>query len=493
MVRRKMGLRAMGEYPCDSLGPEAKASRSVLRDTTLDRGFTFQGAPLDNSLALHRRLQQFGVHKTELVARAERLLAVKRQDYERMSELEQKRFNEDRLRLASQDVVVPTRNTREVTTITGQLVKRAEYANKDQQTGVVIQGPAGVGKTTAIINTLNELASQHYGAFHEEWWRLPPHALKRDSTNAVGDRVAAQSVFSVPIILNSNPTPRSISEALLASLAAITQDTDSGESTGRAEVSQEGHGGLRPSSKEQVLTNTLVKRLTAHGVRVVVIDEIHFVRGDKAGDHVVNCLKSLINRTRVVLLMAGVRGANGLEFILRRATEHPTREQLRRRLVVLDFEPFEMAVPDVDGDVVANQEWAAVVRLMTLRLILLDQDPQWWVEESTLKYLWMRTQGVFTSLNSLLMEAAHVAIGGAERLDIKDLEKIRISEEADSKAAKEYRIGPKFRRGAGKKKLRAHHGPDVSSEGKKAASDLGRRGVVSERFVINPESGLVEQ
>ena len=476
--------------PSSALGNEGAATS---KGAFVDSAFSFRGAPLDDSYSLYAHLRQYRAEKAAVFEKAKAYLKVTRKEYNDLSAVERRQFDEGRLRLASYEVVVPTQNVDSVLAATRRLLRVAEFSNRDQQKGLVVQGAAGIGKTTALLNTFNQLAGDYFDKNEAAgWWHKPPQALLRESVNAHGDRVTAPAIFAVPIILTSKPTPRSIAEDLLISLSTSTADFSSGDQVGR--IGAPGSGAYKPerlAGSERALTKTLVERLTTHGVRLVVIDEIHFVRGDSAGDQVVNYLKSLIDRTRVVLLMAGVTGADGLEFILRKEAKNPTIAQLRRRLVVLDFKPFEMNEPDADGNIVPDPEWSKVVGLMAAKLILLDQDPKWWLESSTLEYLWKRTQGVFTSLSSLLMEAAHVAIGKTEKIDLRDLERIRISEEADWLAARQYRLGPKYRPNTGKEyNSRKSSAKGVSKKGEKVASDLVRSGVVASKFAADPESGF---
>lgn len=425
----------MGE-PTDAPAPKTNPAEAFVIQ---DDEYGFVGGPLEHGMAFHRYLCEQREQRPRLIERMRAAIAITPDEYASWDGERQKAFDAERRSFLVADIPVNTDYLVRTEATVNELVDLAELRRRDQAGGLLIVGRAGVGKTTAMLEAMVSVAMRVFNdKYQGPWWSVPATELKRAYTNEYGDRMTAQLIPVLPAIMPTSTTPKGISETILKSLAYYTGEEELLDQIGR----------------EINLTDTLIQRIRMHGVRVIFIDEAHFITDDKKGLSAINHIKSLMDKARVVIVAAGVKDAFGSDLALLEGRERDaTKAQLRARIREIEYVPF-VGVRSASG--VGNggyETWKKTLSYIGRRVVLLDQDPQWWRDDDVVEYLWKRTDGVFVALVTLLTNAGSKAIGTTESLTIEFLEGIEISKEADTKAAQEHRLGPLYR--AGQMKLTA--------------------------------------
>ena len=443
-----------------------------------DQSFDFEGAALENGWVFHQELVRWRAAREAFDTEADSLWSTTWAQYDRMDADARDVFDQRRARLAAGRVVYRTRHINALLKALRGALRRAEISNRDQQGAVMVMGAPGVGKTTAMTECMFALASSFYTRqFGEAWITTDPRRLLRPYENRDGDKLEAQAIFALPVRITENATPKGLMTAMLMSLAAATGDEALARMVGRSRSMDRGQ-----------LSLTLAERLKVHGVRMILVDDIHFVRRNRDGEEIINMLKAILNSSRAVFVIAGVAGAGGLEVFAQTAGSTQAQIGLRSVTVRMDaFDPPSDASAEAPDDL---EEWALVVEALTSRVLLLRQSDEWWLEPETLVYLWKRTQGVFESLDRLLVNAAMEAIGEQEYIDTELLETVRISDVADQTARERYGLGPLVRRKPSRGARR--RGPGRSALGDDIAERLLRPAKLAAASVVDPHEGLPE-
>lgn len=257
--------------------------------------------------------------------------------------------------------------------------------------GLAIEGPAGIGKTTAVENFakrfhLEEIADGGLMAQngHERW----PVCC---------------------ITLNGTPTPRALYIAMLHFLA---------------------HPGTRTGNADQFKLRALDAFLDCN-VRLLIIDEVHFSAFNTTdGVKLSNTFKSIANDFPVTTLFVGIGLSEAGFFSEGRgdsSKQHNVRQQTARRVTAHAMGPFEAELP------ADRRQWRTLVRAIEKQLVLADHHQRSLASGEMSDYLYVRTQGYFQSLATLITRGCTLAIlDGQEALTIDLLEQVTIDVAAES-------------------------------------------------------------
>ncbi len=301
-----------------------------------------------------------------------------------------------------------------------EALEMAEDGGRSSAGCILVAGQGGVGKTTVLeliaADVFNRVQRQRFG---DDWGSIDPTQLRVSSTNEYGDVLNAQSAPVVPMFGTGGMGPKQTFRLYLSSLASIGVriDTNSQHLTVAARKELEGEDGLS-------LANQLVRIVKACDTVLLVIDEVHFIEERGPGVQVINYIKSLMNRTNVVFLMAGVCDKDGKLRLFDGDRWIEVREQLRRRTIRHDILPLQNPA--------ANEDLVDLLDVLAHKLVLLKQVPEELVTEKLAEYVYGRTQGVAEHVARLMVGGARKAIGRGEALTIDLLDTVRISIDADT-------------------------------------------------------------
>lgn len=257
--------------------------------------------------------------------------------------------------------------------------------------GLAIEGPAGIGKTTAVQNFAQryhlDVIAEHGPTTrdgHERWpvcW----------------------------IALNGTPTPRALYFAMLYFVA---------------------HPGIRTGNADQFKLRALDAFLDCN-VRLLIIDEVHFSAFNTTdGSRLSNTFKSIANDFPITTLFVGVGLSEAGFFSEGRgdsSKQHNVRQQTARRVTAHAMRPFEAET------LAGRRQWRTLVRAMEKQLVLADHSQRSLASGQLSDYLYVRTQGYFQSLATLITRACALAVlDGQEALTIDLLEQVTIDVAAES-------------------------------------------------------------
>jgi hypothetical protein len=257
--------------------------------------------------------------------------------------------------------------------------------------GLAIEGPAGIGKTTAVEN---------FGKrFHLE-------------EIADGGPMTKEGHEKWPvcrITLNGTPTPRALYIAMLHFLA---------------------HPGVRTGNADQFKLRALDAFLDCN-VRLLVIDEVHFSAFNTTdGVKLSNTFKSIANDFPVTTLFVGIGLSEAGFFSEGRgdsSKQHNVRQQTARRVTAHTMRPFQAESPE------DRRQWRRLVRAIEKQLVLADHEQRSLASGELSDYLYVRTQGYFQSLTTLITRGCALAIlDGQEALSIDLLDQVTIDVAAES-------------------------------------------------------------
>lgn len=397
-------------------------------------------SPLVDGGAFFRAAPRRRASKEQQRRDEERYKKLKRAAYDALLVAERRVCDDARRRLAMSSAVVRTAVMDRALEMMTYLLDAQAIELKDQAGGITVIGCAGVGKTTLLSELMYFAAERCFKEAYGEdvaWWSYEPRNLRRIHTNSCGDVVHAQFIPVLPTTFPADMSEKTMAEMFLNSLR-LTLGTDPlSEVQGRD---------IDPHE-------VLLDRIHMHGVRVLFLDEAHFVTDDRAGRTMVNQIKWLMDASPVIIIMAGVSdaGSNSLKVFEGRERD-TTKAQLRTRFDLIEMLPYGSG-----GS--RDAEWDGLIAMLGSRLLLIDQDAGFWLAPSTADYLYRRTQGVMESLIRLLRKAGLKAIGGAESISIDFLEGIAACAEADKRAAEEYGVGPNARKSThSRQRARGDHG-----------------------------------
>jgi hypothetical protein len=261
---------------------------------------------------------------------------------------------------------------------------RKQYLNnvthEGARPGLVISGEGGVGKSTAL---------RGLGVAIEVRWR-ELHPRSEDAVPVVN------------ISLPGGTRPKGLPTAFLEFFGVPFRKRDT----------------------ELDLSIQACKLMRALRTSLVLIDEIHNLNHtSRAGAEVSDHLKYFTEHVPATFVLAGIDVVGNGLFRGRRG------QQLARRFRMLKVEPFNYGSAD------EQREWHRVIEQFEHSLMLYDHRPGTLVTHA--KYLFDRTDGVMTSLSSLIREAAVDAIDdGTESITRDHLDDVLLDHAAEEYAAK---------------------------------------------------------
>ena len=257
--------------------------------------------------------------------------------------------------------------------------------------GLAIEGPGGIGKTTAVENFAKR--------FH----------LDEIADGGPMTREGHERWPVCRITLNGTPTPRALYIAMLHYLA---------------------HPAVRTGNADQFKLRALDAFLDCN-VRLLIIDEVHFSAFNTAdGVKLSNTFKSIANDFPVTTLFVGIDLSAAGFFSEGRgdsSKQHNVRQQTARRVTAHAMGPFE--AESLEG----RRQWRTLVRAIEKQLVLADHEQRSLASGEMSDYLYVRTQGYFQSLTTLITRGCVLAIlDGQEALTIDLLEQVTIDVAAES-------------------------------------------------------------
>ncbi|MET0992696.1 MAG: TniB family NTP-binding protein [Mycobacterium sp.] len=257
--------------------------------------------------------------------------------------------------------------------------------------GLAIEGPAGIGKTTAVENFAKK--------FH----------LDEIADGGPMTREGHERWPVCRITLNGTPTPRALYIAMLHFLA---------------------HPAVRTGNADQFKLRALDAFLDC-SVRLLIIDEVHFSAFNTAdGVKLSNTFKSIANDFPVTTLFVGIGLSEAGFFSEGRgdsSKQHNVRQQTARRVTAHAMGSFEAE------SLADRRQWRTLVRAIEKQLVLADHEQRSLASGEMSDYLYVRTQGYFQSLATLITRGCALAIlNGQEALTIDLLEQVTIDVAAES-------------------------------------------------------------
>lgn len=367
--------------------------------------------PVEHPLSSTRAFWDYALNReqevTEIKAGVESARLVTRDQYSGFSATERREFNDLRLRLALAPVVAGVPHLEAVHKLVAGALKRAHYSRATTQGGLIVEGEAGVGKTTTITEVaVRVLLSQLTEELGDEWRGEAPERLLVERGTSDGQTIVGQWVVVVTITLYGVVTPKTLLELCVKSYGSIGVPVTVFE------------GKVRGSDLADTLSNLITNCATV----LVVIDEVHFLRPSGTGSETINFLKDLTNRTNAVFLMAGVNNGSGLPFLDNGNLQ--TQQQLSRR-----FKRIKIGrLPDP----IQSEDLLQVLKVLAWKTVLLDDPRSTWLTEVLVERVYERTQGVLQHVVALIGEAAELAIG-AERevITLGLLDGVQLSDDAE--------------------------------------------------------------
>jgi len=313
-----------------------------------------------------------------------------RADYDAMTDEERRPLNRARKAHHSALILVEAPQVKRLHRQMGKKLTLNEYAPAGARLGVVIDGPPTVGKSTLV---------KWFGAnFENELRELYPERF---------DQKGADYTPVVYVSVNAGATPKMLS----ASLAEYMNLR------------------IRSGANISEITNRVLDAFEKCGVRLVIIDDVHFLdlsykEGRLVNDH----LKYLANYSAATFIYAGVDvEESGLFLEGKMRSTRSDSEQYRvratqtsDRFTCLELKPFS-----TDG-INNARELALVVETMESALVLFDHEPK--SLRKHLRHLQRRTGGSIRHLSALIREAANDAIDtGTESITLELMDDIILS------------------------------------------------------------------
>lgn len=316
------------------------------------------------------------VHQIDPVM-PERLL---RKQYEKLSTVDLDQYNRVRHQHHSKLVIVETDELVEFRHNLMEVIGLNMNAQAGARSGLVVSGPAGVGKSTTLKTVLRSYELYLRG-------RHPKYFAR------VGDDFIPVAYLLMP----HKVSPK----AMLAKLI-------------------EYYGLPHRSSHDTVTLRRLAVQLVERcGTQVLVIDDLHFLNiHGKDGADANNLMKEILNETGITVVAAGIDLDHSKLFP---ATGKPSSVQ-RQNGSRFALQRLAPAPCKTKAD---KQAWVSTIAAFEASLCLLDH------EQGTLpgiyEYLHHRTGGMMAGLSQLIRKGAHQAIrNGSERIDEALLNDIRV-------------------------------------------------------------------
>lgn len=363
-----------------------------------------------NPLSSVRALWDYALQREEAIrnlkADVEEARAVTRRDYDKLKPRERTEFDTRRRRIALAPAVAGVPHLEAVDELVGAALDRARLSATTTQGGVMVEGEAGVGKSTTITEIANRVLLKELGEAYGDAWRgEPPARLRLRRRTVDGQTIEGQFVPVLVVSLHGSVGPKIFLELALKAYDSIGVPVEP----------------LMGKVRGADLADKLSNLMANCGTVLVVIDEVHFIRDTGNGTETINYLKDLINRTNAVFLMAGVSRGSALQFLDGRKVE--AQEQLSRR--------FTRQRVGKLPDPVKSDDLRRVLQLMAWKTVLLDDPKAEWLTPQMVEYFYRRTGGVLQHVVALMHGAALLAIGRGERLSMGVFEEVQISYAAE--------------------------------------------------------------
>lgn len=281
-----------------------------------------------------------------------------RATFDKMTPSEQEAYDDARLRWFRNGIFIKTPATRRLDTAALSLL-RVHDPDALGERGIVLTGPAHIGKTTALIKTAA---------------KVEDHVARRNPGYLAEGQAPVAYVEMSP-----KASPKSIASSILDFYGIP-------------------HNFTRASQHQ--LTTAALDAIRRRRARFLIFDELQMLKLDgKMGDDAVNALKTIMNDSGAICVFSGIDLTNELSS---RAAE-----QIMNRCQVIQMEPVSSAT-DID-----RGQWAALVKTLGAAMHLLDAD-----EDSLLPYadlLLGLSKGKVGDLREILQQAMVAAI--EDRLD----------------------------------------------------------------------------
>jgi len=348
------------------------------------------------------------------------LRSVTLEEYESFNETQKRHFDARRRKATMFKFLARLPHVETIAESVNEALEMAADGGRSSAGCILVAGQGGVGKTTVLeliaADVFSRVQRERYG---DNWGSHDPTHLRVDSQNEYGDVLNAQSVPVDPISATGSMGPKQTFRLFLSSIGSIgvRVDTNSEHLTEAERKELGGDDGLS-------LSNQLVRIVKACDTVLVVIDEVHFIEERGPGVQVINYIKTLLNRTNVVFLMAAVCDENGHVRLFDSKKWLEVRDQLRRRTIRHDILPLQ--------DPAANYDLIDLLDVLTYKFVLLKQEPEVLLTDKMTRYVYERTKGVTEHVVRLMVTGARKAIGQGEAITIELLNTVRISIDADS-------------------------------------------------------------
>lgn len=366
--------------------------------------------PLASCMKLHHFALSYEEQREQLVRRLQAAREMTPTTYKKLPTSEQAEFDRERVRLALSPVVADRSEIRLLRRRINELLIQAELGGGSCMGGVVVTGPGGSGKSTALSLIAREVYQREQNRFNPDIWRkVDPSLIRLETTSWMGV-CTAQFVPVVVLTLAGGMGPRVLTGKILKSVGSIGVPV----------------AALETNARGADFIEQLASLMERFGTVLLVVDEIHFIRDTGQGAETINTIKDLMNQSNIVMLFAGVNDKSGkLRFLDGARTE--VQQQLTRR-----FHRIKMGALT---DPRESDDLKQLLKALAWKIVLLEQGQSWWNDEELVSYVYVRTQGVMEHVVRLFNAAALAAIGGGERIDITFLDDLHVSSEADQEAA----------------------------------------------------------
>lgn len=243
-----------------------------------------------------------------------------RKQFDKLDEAAQAAYDDARIRWVSSGLYLnnPAQRTLEKTT---RAFLRMHHINAVGARGVVLTGPAHVGKTSALVRLAREV----------EWW-----------TRKYNPDFREQGITPVVLIeMEPKASPKSIASSVL-NFYGIPHNFK--------------------IATQHELTAAALDALRRHRTQVLIIDELQMLKlHGKMGDDAINALKTFMNGSSAICVFAGVDLTTGLAS--------QAAEQIMARCRVIQMQPF------TGNDDDTRSRWAAIVNAFGAAMNLLDAEP----------------------------------------------------------------------------------------------------------------------
>lgn len=243
-----------------------------------------------------------------------------RKQFDKLDALAQASYDNERIHWFNNGLYIQNPAQRDLEK-TALAFMRMHDPNTVGEHGIVLTGPAHVGKTSALVRLARQI----------EWWTRKYNPTFRE-----------QGITPVVYIeMQPKASPKSIASSVLT-FYRIPHNFK--------------------TATQHELTAQAIGALRRHSTQVLIIDEVQMLKlQGKMGDDAVNALKTFMNGSGAICVFTGVDLTTGLAS---RAAE-----QIMARCRVIQMQPF------IGSDNDTRAGWAAIVKAFGSAMNLLDVEP----------------------------------------------------------------------------------------------------------------------